>query len=91
MDLGEQILKVLNKRYEPFSLIETRCQQFDLAFKTDRDGMPLVAFIGHKDRAGNLLGERFARRLRQLVNGTIIKESWECKGEACMECSPSKN
>ncbi|MDF2191049.1 hypothetical protein [Paraflavitalea sp. CAU 1676] len=91
MDLGEQILKILNKKYEPLSLIETRFNQFDLAFKTDRDGLPLVAFVGHKDDAGKLLGERFARRLRQLVNGRIIKESWEYKGEACMECSASRN
>lgn len=86
MNLGEQLLKVLNKKYEPTALIETRCQQYDLAFKTDRDGLPIVAFIGHKDKKGKLLGERFARRLRQLVDGRIVKESWESKGAAQVEC-----
>jgi hypothetical protein len=82
MDLGEQILKILNKKYEPSSLIETKFQRYDLAFKTDRDGLPVVAFLGRKDEKGIICGERFARRLKQLLNGTIIKEYWEYKGEA---------
>ncbi|MBO9561424.1 MAG: hypothetical protein J7621_01575 [Niastella sp.] len=81
MDLGEQILKILNKKYEPSSLIQTRFQRFDLAFKTDRDGLPVVAFLGKKDERGHICGERFARRLKQLLNGTIIKDRWEFKGE----------
>lgn len=81
MDLGEQILKILNKKYEPSSLIETRFQRYDLAFKTDRDGLPMVAFLGRKDAQGHIRGERFTRRLKQLLNGRIIKESWEYKGE----------
>ena len=82
MDLGEQILKILNKKYEPSSLIETKFQRYDLAFKTDRDGLPVVAFLGRKDEQGNIRGERFARRLKQLLNGTIVKEYWEYKGNA---------
>ena len=81
MDLGEQILKILNKRYDPSSFIETRYQRYDLSFKTDRDGLPVVAFLGRKDEKGKICGERFARRLRQLLNGTIIKQHWEYKGE----------
>lgn len=81
MDLGEQILKILNKRYEPSSLIETKYQRYDLAFKTDKDGLPVVAFLGQKDENGNIRGERFTRRLKQLLNGTIIKEFWEHKGQ----------
>ncbi|NII24484.1 hypothetical protein HB364_05310 [Pseudoflavitalea sp. X16] len=82
MDLGEQILKILNKKYAPSSLIETKFQRYDLAFKTDRDGLPVVAFLGRKDEKGIICGERFARRLKQLLNGNIIKEYWEYKGEA---------
>lgn len=82
MDLGEQILKILNKKYAPSSFIATRFERFDLAFKTDRDGLPVVAFLGRKDARGQICGERFARRLKQLLNGTIIKERWEYKGEA---------
>lgn len=82
MDLGEQILKILNKRYEPSAFIETKFMRYDLAFKTDRDGLPVVAFLGRKDEKGNIRGERFTRRLKQLLNGTIIKEHWEHKGKA---------
>lgn len=90
MDLGEQLLKILNKRYAPTSLIETRCQQYDVAFKTDREGLPMVAFIGRKNDKGMLLGERFARRLCQLVNGTIVKKNWENKGQVQMECDTGR-
>ncbi|AXY76705.1 hypothetical protein D3H65_23110 [Paraflavitalea soli] len=80
MDLGAQILKILNKRYEPSAFIETKFERYDLAFKTDRDGLPVVAYLGQKDRKGKICGERFTRRLKQLINGTIIKENWEHKG-----------
>lgn len=81
MDLGEPILKILSKTYDPSSLIETRCNTYDLAFKTNREGIPMVAFLGKKDEQGHIHGERFARRLRQQVNGTIVKVGWENKGE----------
>jgi hypothetical protein len=81
MELGETILKLLSKRYQPSSLMETHCQCYDIAFKTDRQGLPVVAFLGKKDAKGKIRGERFARRLRQLTNGTIIKGFWECTGE----------
>ena len=82
MDLGEPILKILSKKYEPSSLIETKFNRYDLAFKTDREGIPMVAFLGKKDEKGHIRGERFARRLRQLTNGTIVKDHWEHKGKA---------
>jgi hypothetical protein len=81
MDLGESILKILSKKYEPSCTHETRCNCYDLAFKTDRDGLPVVAFLGKKDEKGKIRGERFTRRLRQLTNGRIIKSFWESKGE----------
>ena len=81
MDLGEPILKILSKKYDPSSFIETRCNCYDLSFKTNREGIPMVAFLGKRDERGHICGERFARRLRQLTNGTIVKACWENKGE----------
>lgn len=82
MEIEEPLLKILSKRYDPCSFIETRFHCFDLAFKTDREGTPLVAFLGKKnEKDGHICGERFARRLKQLTNGTIVKDHWEHKGK----------
>ncbi len=34
MILGEEVLKVLNKVYEPSTFIETKFKRYDMAFKT---------------------------------------------------------
>lgn len=82
MELEEPVLKILRKKYEPVSFIETHCSKYDLAFKTDREGDAIVCFLGHKDDKGQIRGERFTRRLRQMSDGTIVKEFWEHKGKA---------
>ena len=82
MELEEPVLKILRKKYQPSSFIETHCSKYDLAFKTDRAGDAIVLYLGHKDDKGQLKGERFTRRLRQMSDGTIVKEFWEHKGKA---------
>lgn len=80
MELQEPIRKILSKKYEPSSLIVTRYERYDIAIKTDRDGDPMVLLMGHKDDQGQVKGERFARRLKQTLDGHIIKDRWEHKG-----------
>ena len=82
MELEEPVLKILRKKYQPSSFIETHCSKYDLAFKTDRAGDAIVCFLGRKDDKGQIRGERFTRRLRQMSDGTIVKEFWEHKGKA---------
>ena len=82
MELGEEILKILNKTYEPSSLVETRFKRYDLAFKTDEAGRPILLFMGQKDENGKIKGERFARRLKQGNNGEMLKDHWDNKGKA---------
>ena len=82
MELGEPILKLLNKTYEPLSIIETCFKRYDLAFKTDEQGRPILLFMGKKDEQGNVKGERFARRLKTDDDGVLIKDHWEHKGKA---------
>jgi hypothetical protein len=81
MELQEPIRKILNKKYEPSSLIVTRCERYDIAIKTDRDGDPMVLLMGQKDDQGQVKGERFTRRLKQTLDGHIIKDRWEHKGQ----------
>jgi hypothetical protein len=82
MELEEPVLKILRKKYQPSSLIETHCSKYDMAFKTDREGDAIVCLLGRKDDKGQIRGERFTRRLRQMSDGTIVKEFWEHKGKA---------
>lgn len=82
MIIGEELQKLLNKTYEPSTLIEMPFKRYDLAFKTDEIGRPILLFMGKKDEKGNIKGERFARRLKTGPNGEVIKDHWENKGPA---------
>lgn len=82
MSLKEPILKLLNKKYEPSSLVERKFQRYDLVFKTDEDGRPILLFMGHKDANGNIRGERYARRLKFDDQENLLKDHWEHKGKA---------
>jgi len=81
MELEEPVLKILRKKYQPSSLIETHCGNCDLAFKTDKEGDAIVVTLGRKNAQGQIKGERFTRRLRQMSDGRIVKEFWEHKGQ----------
>jgi hypothetical protein len=54
MKLGPQLLLLLNKTYEPSALVETAFQRYDLAFKTNEHGKPILLFIGKKDEQGKI-------------------------------------
>jgi hypothetical protein len=82
MSLGPAILKIVTKQYPPSTFIERRFQQYDLGFKTDVEGHPIVLFLGKKDANGNIRGRRYARRLVRSADGKIIKDHWDDKGSA---------
>lgn len=81
MKLKDPILNVLGKQYEPSSMIEIRFGRYDLAFRTDDGGRPIMLFIGKKAGNGRIAGERYARRLK-IEAGKKIKDHWEHKGKA---------
>lgn len=80
MALGPVLLKLLSKKYEANTFIEKRFQRYDLGFKTDEEGNPVVLFMGKKESSGKIRGQRYARRLVKDNNGTIIKDHWDDKG-----------
>ena len=82
MKLGEGILKILGKVYEPDALVEKVYQGYDLAFKTDSEGRPVLLFLGKKQENGQIKGERFARRYKTDAGGIVIKDHWDHKGKA---------
>ena len=80
-ELKDPILKILNKIYEPDSILELRFKRYDLAIKTDAKGRAI--FMGEKDPAtGKIKGDRFARRLIEDPNGKLVKDHWDNKGKA---------
>jgi hypothetical protein len=76
MKLGAEILKVLDKPYEPDKFVHQRFGRYDLAFKTDALGRPILLFMGKADADGKIKGERYVRNLQ---NG---KDHWDNKGKA---------
>lgn len=81
MKLGAALIKVLAKPYAPEQLVQQRFGRYDLAFKTDDQGRPVVLFLGKADADGKIRGERFARRLQTDENGKVIKDHWDNKGK----------
>ena len=85
--LKEPILKILKKIYQPDTMVEMKFKRYDLAFKTDDEGRPILLFIGEKDDNGKIKGERYARRLLENTDGTILKDHWDHKGKATAQIS----
>ncbi|RFZ84069.1 hypothetical protein DYU05_00055 [Mucilaginibacter terrenus] len=81
MILGEQLLKILNKNYEPDTFVQTSFKRYDLGFKTDNAGRPILLFIGKMDENGKIKGDRFARRLVFNSSGEVVKDHWDNKGK----------
>lgn len=82
MKLGEPIMKLMSKLYEPLATVEVKFQRYDLLFKTDEAGRPILLFLGKKDASGSIKGERFARRLKEDADGKMNEDHWEYKGKA---------
>jgi hypothetical protein len=80
MKLGEEILKRINKKFEPSSMVKIRFKSYDIALKTDENGNAIQAFIGKEKENGNIKGDRFTRILIFDEEGKVIKDHWDRKG-----------
>ena len=81
MKIGEKLLKVLSKKYAPMEMITQKFGRYDISFKTDQEGNPILLFIGALDRDGRINGERFVRVLIKDKAGQILKDHWDAKGK----------
>jgi hypothetical protein len=81
MKIGENLLKKLNKQYEPSSMVSIKFRGYDLALKTDEEGNPILLFIGKANKEGIIKGDRYARRLLKNKGGKILKDHWDYKGK----------
>jgi hypothetical protein len=82
MSLSDDLVKKLQKKYEPSSMIHDRFRGNDIAFKTDEEGNPVQLFLGRAGADGTIKGDRYARTLKYDRDGKQIKDHWERKGKA---------
>ncbi|HVG14789.1 MAG TPA: hypothetical protein VM935_07510 [Chitinophagaceae bacterium] len=81
MKLGDEILKKLNKKFEPSTMVSLPFRKYDMAFKTNEDGDPILVFLGKLREDGTIKGDRFARRLLKDKDGNLVKDHWDYKGK----------
>jgi hypothetical protein len=82
MKLGELLLKHLNKKYLPSTMVRLEVKGYDIAAKTDENGNAIQAFVGKAGEDGTIKGDRYARTLKYDRDGVLIKDHWERKGKA---------
>ena len=82
MSLGDDLLKKINKKFEPSSNISLRYRNYDLVLVTDKDGNAIQLFMGKVNEAGVIKGDRYGRTLKYDREGHLIKDHWERKGKA---------
>lgn len=82
MKLSEGLIKKLTQPFAPSTMVELSFKGNDLSVKTDEQGQAILLFIGKRGEDGNVKGERYARRLKYDMDGTLIKDHWELKGKA---------
>lgn len=83
MSLGEDLLKKINKKFDPSTKVSLRYKGYDLILMTDKEGNAVQLFMGEMDDKGTVKGDRYARTLKyDRHQGNLIKDHWERKGKA---------
>ena len=71
MKLSEDLIRRLQKKYEPTTMINLRYKGNDIAFKTDKDGNAVKLFLGKKNEEGMIKGNRYIRILLKDKNDVL--------------------
>jgi len=82
MALGDEIIKKLNKKFEPLTTTQLRYRSNDIVVQSDGEGNAVRMFIGKANNKGVIKGDRYSRTLKKDKEGNIIKDHWERKGKA---------
>lgn len=82
MSLGDDLLKKINKKFEPSTNVSMRFRRYDLVLVTDKEGNAVQLFMGKANDEGVIKGDRYARTLKYDRDGRLIKDHWERKGKA---------
>ncbi|HZH35642.1 MAG TPA: hypothetical protein VEX65_00095 [Flavisolibacter sp.] len=82
MSLGDDLLKKINRKFEPSATVPLRYKSYDLVVVTDKEGNAVQLFMGKLNDDGIIKGDRYARTLKYNREGGLIKDHWERKGKA---------
>ena len=82
MSLNDDILKKINRKFEPSDKVPLRYRSYDILLVTDREGNAVQMFMGKLNEQGIIKGDRYARSLKYDRDGKLIKDHWERKGKA---------
>ncbi len=82
MSLGDDLVKKLNRKFEPSSTSQFRYRSNDVVVQTDENGDAFRAFVGKANEQGLIKGDRYSRTVKKDNEGKIIKDYWERKGKA---------
>lgn len=82
MSLGDDILKKINRKFEPSTKVSLWYKTYDLILITDKEGNAVQLFMGKANNEGVIKGDRYARTLKYNREGHLIKDHWERKGKA---------
>ena len=82
MKLSEDLIRKLQKKYEPSTMVTIRYKGNDIAFKTDKEGNPVQLFVGKMGEDGIVKGHRYVRTLMHGKTGIVVKDHWDLKGKS---------
>jgi hypothetical protein len=81
MKIGDNLMKKLNKIYEPSAVVNLHFRAYDIILKTDGEGNPILMFLGKLNEQGFIKGDRYSRRLLKDKEGKVVKDHWDYKGK----------
>jgi len=79
--LGKRLEAKLAKKYAASSTFHERFGNQDITYLSDEQGLAIQLYIGKRNADGNILGERFSRRMVKDASGKIIKSHWDRMGK----------
>jgi hypothetical protein len=82
MKLSDDLIRKLQKKYQPSTMVNLRYKGNDLAFKTDKEGNAMQLFVGKKGADDMVKGYRYMRTLLHDKNGIVVKDHWDLKGKS---------
>ncbi len=82
MPLHPELDKKLSKIYEPRNTIDDVFKGYDITFKTNENGEPILLFFGKRRPDGLIAGERFTRTIKRQPGSLEVKSShWDNQGK----------
>ena len=82
MPLHPELDKKLSKLYEPSTTIDDVFKGYDITFRTNEHGEPVLLFFGKRRPDGLIVGERFTRTIKRQPDSQEVKSShWDNQGK----------